>query len=549
MIYIPRQVFSSLQSRHRLLTLLGILFLALMIPVVEFTLQKQQETRQRAATITPSPGIQDTFAQVNIVLSGIGTTGNNVPLHQTKVITVSLYNTNTHGVIINSDSVVFANGVFINQQFKLGKIPSGTYQIFFKSNGYLQKKVVGNGTDTFSLTSGSTISLPQTTLIAGDIAPVSGDNVLDISDYNMLFACFGPRQNSSSCTNVSADLDDNGSVNGADYNLLIRNIATIPVGDTIPNQQPLLTPAVTTPFSNANKLFGVNIAGADFKLPVYPGTSYSGYAYYHGKGLTLIRLPFTWEKMQTSLNGPLGGDIAKLTDMITTAQNAGEKVFIEPHNYARFNGIPLTTADAPALQNFWKQLAAKYATGFPGLWGYEIMNEPHDLSGGCTTWQTLAQAAVTGIRQSDTTHVILVPGYSWQSAERWPSQSGCLSGVHDPSNNMIFSAHEYFDVDASGTHFSSCPDPNIGVQRLQPFFTWLSQNNAKGILTEFGAAAGSCWLTTLDNFMNALNNNSNIVGATYWSGGPFWGGYPMSVEPSGGQDKPQMSILQKYPSR
>ncbi len=41
------------------------------------------------------------------------------------------------------------------------------------------------------------------------------------------------------------------------------------------------------------------------------------------------------------------------------------------------------------------------------------------------------------------------------------------------------------------------------------------------------------WLTVLDNFLDTLQSNSDvIVGATYWAGGPWWGNYPLSTEPS-----------------
>ena len=77
------------------------------------------------------------------------------------------------------------------------------------------------------------------------------------------------------------------------------------------------------------------------------------------------------------------------------------------HNYARYQRNPLTTADTGMFQDVWNKLATQLQN-VPGLWGYEIMNEPHDLSGGCSTWEPLAQAAVNGIRQVDNTHYILV---------------------------------------------------------------------------------------------------------------------------------------------
>jgi endoglucanase len=39
---------------------------------------------------------------------------------------------------------------------------------------------------------------------------------------------------------------------------------------------------------------------------------------------------------------------------------------------------------------------------------------------------------------------------------------------------------------------------------------------------------------------------ANDLPGTYWAGGPWWGDYPLSVEPRGGKDRPQMKILTKY---
>ena len=38
----------------------------------------------------------------------------------------------------------------------------------------------------------------------------------------------------------------------------------------------------------------------------------------------------------------------------------------------------------------------------------------------------------------------------------------------------------------------------------------------------------------------------NGIGGTSWAAGPWWGNYPLSVEPRNGQDRPQMAVLLKY---
>jgi endoglucanase len=48
----------------------------------------------------------------------------------------------------------------------------------------------------------------------------------------------------------------------------------------------------------------------------------------------------------------------------------------------------------------------------------------------------------------------------------------------------------------------------------------------------------------LDNFLAAMKQNG--IGGTYWAAGPWWGDYPLSVEPRKGKDRPQMEVLELY---
>jgi endoglucanase len=300
-------------------------------------------------------------------------------------------------------------------------------------------------------------------------------------------------------------------------------------------------PTYTPP---SNKYFGVNVAGAEFdNTPFYTDTKYQGYKYFHDGGLTLIRLPVKWERIET--------DIDKYTDMILAAQTAGDLIIIDLHNYGKYKDTPLTAKDSDNFSDIWSKIANKYSKGYPGLFGYELMNEPHDLEGECDTWKTLAQSAIYSIRKTDNTHYILIPGYDWQSANRWQNSSNCLADIKDPANKILFSAHQYFDSDYSGSKYDSttCTDEQRGTKLIQPFLNWLEKNNATGIFTEYGVPANStCWLNTLDDFLNTLKTNNHLIGGTYWAAGPAWGDYNLSVEPDNGIDKPQMTILKKYPS-
>jgi endoglucanase len=323
---------------------------------------------------------------------------------------------------------------------------------------------------------------------------------------------------------------------------------------------------------------GVNVSGSEYSWETYPIASQVDYL--KNKGVALIRLPIAWEKLQPTLNGALNQtEITNLKSFLNLAASSEMQVIIDIHNYARYNpnwaadaaanyGIVATnTSDAltigsssvpiSAFQDFWTKLAG-VLTGQVGLVGYDIMNEPYGLTTG--VWPKAAQAAVNGIRSVDMNTTIYVEGEQWASAYYWPSNNGSLK-ITDPANNLVYEAHLYFDGNGSGTYTQTYDQqgayPNWGVDHVQPFLTWLQQNNAKGYIGEFGVPDNdSRWLTVLSNFLNTLQQN-NVPG-TYWeyvypdpSGANSW--WPMMAEPNldlypfaNGQDKPQWGIIAKY---
>ena len=82
----------------------------------------------------------------------------------------------------------------------------------------------------------------------------------------------------------------------------------------------------------ANSLFiGVNLAGAEFgsNVPGSFGTDYTypthaEIDYYASKGLTVIRLPFLWERLQRSEFGALDPtELSRLDDVVNYATSKG----------------------------------------------------------------------------------------------------------------------------------------------------------------------------------------------------------------------------------
>ena len=156
-------------------------------------------------------------------------------------------------------------------------------------------------------------------------------------------------------------------------------------------------------------------------------------------------------------------------------------------------------------------------------------------------------------RQIDTKTTIIVSGDEFSSARRWKECSDNLKTLTDPSNNLIFQAHIYFDSDSSGNYNKGYDEDGAtvqtGVARLKPFVDWLKENNKRGFVGEYGIPdTDGRWMDILDAALKYLQENG--INGTYWSAGPRWGDYPLSVQPTNNytQDRPQLSTLLKYKS-
>ena len=322
--------------------------------------------------------------------------------------------------------------------------------------------------------------------------------------------------------------------------------------------------------------FGANLAGAEFadynQLPGTYGVDYrypndspkapngSELSYYANKGLKLVRLPFRWERMQHTLFGPLDEtEVGRLRSFLAEAQSKGFKVIPDCHNYARFyqtgapansrtEYIPGINTDKSALGDLWKKLVPRLTQDYSGtIWGWDIMNEPRNLGAldakgnrnseddaGKQLWFDIAQSTITALRTADTSKPILVAGYQFSPTDRWTQYSDRLKNLNDPSNNLIFEGHTYWDADRSGTYsnggnldFQSQTGGDLtrSVAAIGDFTNWLRANHKKGFIGEFSVPSiVGGWQIELSRFTLAVRNNYSdvVVGCTYWAGGPEW---------------------------
>lgn len=148
--------------------------------------------------------------------------GTSNPIRVQRPVTVEVLNTQNQVVASNDGVVTFnpSSGNFTGEITMGNTLASGAYTVRVKSEQYLRTLVPGIQT----ITQGQPLSLAQTVLITGDI---TGDNVLNIADYNVLMGCYSDLSAAVSCTNENntlADLTDDGQVNHFDYNLFLREL-------------------------------------------------------------------------------------------------------------------------------------------------------------------------------------------------------------------------------------------------------------------------------------------------------------------------------------
>lgn len=182
-------------------------------------------------TATPTPGAMS--VGLDILLHAIGNGGDNAttssslsnknPLHPQRAAEVFIYDTNNQQVADKIGTVTYssASGSF-KGTIDLGTtVGTGQYYIKIQSDFHLRKLEPG----IVTLTSGIINPLPQVSLVAGD---ADGDNALTLLDYNLLLGCYSDLLPAKACTpqwQIATDFNDDGKVDGIDYNLFLRELS------------------------------------------------------------------------------------------------------------------------------------------------------------------------------------------------------------------------------------------------------------------------------------------------------------------------------------
>ncbi|MBE7248115.1 MAG: glycoside hydrolase family 5 protein [Actinomycetospora chiangmaiensis] len=302
-------------------------------------------------------------------------------------------------------------------------------------------------------------------------------------------------------------------------------------------------------------LRGVNLSGAEFGT--VPGRYGFDYLYpsaqtigrFAALGLTAMRLPIRWERLQPALGQPLDPDeLGRLEAAVSAATQAGMRTVIDLHNYAYYGkariGTEMVTPEAFA--DVWRRLAQHFRGDASVVFG--LMNEPHDIP--VERWLISANAAVAAIREAGARQLVLVPGSGWTGAHSWTADlptgnnAAIMLGVVDPGNNVAYEVHQYLDADFSGTH-AECSRGADALQAVERLTGWLAKNKRRAFLGEIGASARKNCPERLRAVLDHLNGNpQQWVGWTAWAAGDLWApDYPLKLDPAGA-NAPVMAAVQ-----
>lgn len=277
----------------------------------------------------------------------------------------------------------------------------------------------------------------------------------------------------------------------------------------------------------------------DGKIPGILNTDYtwpspSSIDFFLGKGMNSFRIPFMLERLCPPATGMTGAFDATylqgLKTIVSYITSKGGYAAIEPHNYARYNGVVIT--DYAAFQTFWQHLAQEFSSNDKVV--FDICNEPYGIA--ATDAASLMQAGIDGVRASGATQLILVEGTSWSGAHSWISSGNAdaFVGLTDPLDNFAFEMHQYLDSDSSGSN-ATCVSATVGAERLAAASAWLIANNKKGVLGEMGGGSNDVCIAAIKGALCHLQQQGGAwLGFFWWAAGPWWGTYFQSIEPPSG---------------
>lgn len=305
-------------------------------------------------------------------------------------------------------------------------------------------------------------------------------------------------------------------------------------------------------------LQGVNLSGAEFG-PL-PGRHSFDYAYpsakdishFAGLGMTALRLPFRWERLQPKLLSALDtAELRRLEECLDAISAAGMIAILDLHNFGHYNDQKIGSPDVPAaaFADVWQRLAQHFKNRRQLV--FSIMNEPYDIQS--HDWATAANAAIAAIRETGAHNFLIISGTAYSGAQTWTSDlpvgnnSRDMLAVTDPLNRFALDLHQYLDADFSGSK-AECSSASRAVNAIESAGAWLQTNKRRGFLGEFAASERPECLAALKSIVSRINAYPiEWVGWTAWGAGAWWPpDYMFNLQPTAAGERPQVKTLVSF---
>jgi endoglucanase len=309
--------------------------------------------------------------------------------------------------------------------------------------------------------------------------------------------------------------------------------------------------------------------------------------YLASKHVNVLRFLFSWERMQSTLGGPIpaatsGNYLSYYNDykrIVDYATSKGMTVIMEPWQASASGGVGGPswrgsvvgggTVTNAHFADFWSKMATAYAGNSNVAIG--LVNEPNGID--TMKWFATVQAAVTAIRNTGFRGMIHVPGNGWTAAGNWndtwydsgsPQRSNAYGWLNangpgqplsDPLSNLVVSVHTYADADASGSS-ATVVSGTISATNMAGVTQWARANGLKVMVGEIGMYASAANASqNWSNFVSFLDSNADAtMGFAWWGcGKPGWwddvaanGGGHFSITPTNNYttDTVNMTMIQ-----
>lgn len=300
-------------------------------------------------------------------------------------------------------------------------------------------------------------------------------------------------------------------------------------------------------------LRGVNCAGADFGIGS-PFDSDGYFAFLASRGFKVIRLPFRWESVQDSPGGPLSpAYLLEISRVVTACTSRGMQPLLDVHNFLRYRDQvvddPVGSVTSEHFVDLWTKLAIAFEDQPQAMFG--LMNEPHDIPGGSSVWERMAQRAVTAIRATGATNWIWVAGDEWGSAAAYAERHPTWF-IDDPLKRSGPEGHYYFDASNSriGNYPNSYSQDEAAAisqnyhdlrdkvtRELTDFIDYCTRFDVHGLIGEIGWPGtnpstshpedADKWASLGEAAYSLLDSGG--VDVTYWAAGERWGAYNIAL--------------------